>query len=864
MNKRVTTLTLKGLNTSMPDLTVPDGACEKLENMRFRDGSWQNVTTIQGVANIPLPKDVVYRGSHFEFLGVHEVEGVNHYIGKGVVESEDDAEYVYDDLHLYTYANGEWADLGKFASIFGSTTSAQEALATDIRVTPFGNVLIVQCESKMSHFIWSDGSYRLFTMPRPVSIEEKIISSTPLKCDLTKGYMRAWNLMDTDTKDILHPANDGNSDEWWGEICYLVAYRMKDGSILSPSNLRISCSEGADNSEYPPLIIGRGIMGTDEFYSALMVGGSLNNTTLPDTTKRLRTFKPAITITIPEGVDDKLIDRVAVYSTRVNNIYDFDKIASLAYINSLEDLTDINSLQKVYASAFYADNKLPEQPFYLIKEIALEAFSGNRTCEVELGYDMFKNITTSSQIYEPTQVHTIRAEAIYGYNNRLHYGNMTSKLFKHLPNMEIVRGSEVNSAKELVERVSLKDVNAVAYSFPMAIVNQADSTKVRTPAIISYPDYRAESIEIAAIWDENTKAYGTNPAWKIGLKPAMANNFAYHIFPSSVSLKYPTTLISKDDSLDYSPSIATTTSTFSEPNRIQVSAPNNPFSLPFQNSYAVGNEGSRVLAMNTVADSLVDSNFYGNYPLYIFTSNGIFALQAGSGEVLYAGTEIINHDRLVNPNTIALNGSVVYACEEGLKALAGRQAVRISADIDTKDGEWLNWEKAQFGVNWRFGELLCKIGADTYLYNVGAGVWSSRNDIVGSLASGYVGEVTKQGALYIIDINKEAVEEMEVSIVTRPLKFESTNFKKIDTMIARIASIEGCQWKIEVLSSNDCRKWSTIKTVVVEENLADIGIRRFSQSARFFRLSLSGTMQGIVPLTQIDMTIQDRYNNKLR
>ena len=865
MNKRITTLSIKGLNTSMPDLTVPDGACEVLNNLRFRDGSWQNVGAIQEVANIPLPEDVVYRGSHFEFLGVHEVEGVNHYIGKGVVESEDDAGYIYDDLYLFAYANGAWSRLGDaVVSIYATATSAAEALATDIRVTPFGNVLIVQCESKMSHFIWSDGSYRLFTMPRPVSIEEKIISSTPLKCDLTKGYMRAWNLMDTDTKDILHPANDGNSDEWWGEICYLVAYRMKDGSILSPSNLRISCSEGADNSEYPPLIIGRGIMGTDEFYSALMVGGSLNNTTLPDTTKRLRTFKPAITITIPEGVDDKLIDRVAVYSTRVNNIYDFDKIASLAYINSLEDLTDINSLQKVYASAFYADNKLPEQPFYLIKEIALEAFSGNRTCEVELGYDMFKNITTSSQIYEPTQVHTIRAEAIYDYNNRLHYGNMTSKLFKHLPNMEIVRGSEVNSAKELVERVSLKDVNAVAYSFPMAIVNQADSTKVRTPAIISYPDYRAESIEIAAIWDENTKAYGTNPAWKIGLKPAMANNFAYHIFPSSVSLKYPTTLISKDDSLDYSPSIATTTSTFSEPNRIQVSAPNNPFSLPFQNSYAVGNEGSRVVAMNTVADSLVDSNFYGNYPLYIFTSDGIFALRAGSGEVLYADTEIINHDRLVNPNTIALNGSVVYACEEGLKALAGRQAVRISADIDTKDGEWLNWEKAQFGVNWRFGELLCKIGADSYIYNVGAGVWSSRNDVEGSLVGRYTGVALTTGRLSICDITEEDMEETEITLITRPLKFESLGFKMIDTMIARLDSTMPSDWMIKVEESNDCKRWRVVKNVEASLNFSNVGLRRLTQSAKFFRITLSGMVRSITTISQIDIHLQDRYNNKLR
>jgi hypothetical protein len=202
----------------------------------------------------------------------------------------------------------------------------------------------------------------------------------------------------------------------------------------------------------------------------------------------------------------------------------------------------------------------------------------------------------------------------------------------------------------------------------------------------------------------------------------------------------------------------------------------------------------------------------------------------------------------------------VYACSEGLKALSGRQAVRISADIDP-----LTWAEAQFGINWEYGELLCRMAnGEVFVWNIATGVWSSRDDVVGSLRGSYTSEVTSQGRLIVYDINKEAIKETEVMFVTRPLKFDSIGFKKVDTLIARIASSLPCNWTIKVESSNDCREWRIIKNVVTKENLADVGLRRFSQSARFFRLSISGVIQGIVPITQIDIQLQDRYNNKLR
>ena len=844
MDKRITTLTIKGLNTSMPDLTVPDGACEKLMNMRFRDGSWRNVGAVQMTENIPLPEDVVRRRNHFEFLGVHEVEGVNHYLGKGVIESEDDAGKVYDDLHLYVYIKGEWADLGVFASIYGSPTSFTEALSTDIRVTSFGNALIVSTENTTSYFIFSDGKYNIFRMPEPVKVNETTSVANPRKSydyedrGVQGEYFFFWDILNKDNGEIM--LTDNVDYGWMGEICYLVAYRMKDGSILSPTNLRILCSE-EDYYEANVNVYLREV--DDEKYISL--GFSTPHSydleeKLPfATSRRLRTFIPKLRITIPD-VDTSLIDRVAIFSTRINPILDYEKLRK----------TNFRGRSGIPYYDFYSDNRLPEQPLYLVEEVDISSLEEG-VWEVELSYDKFKNIGTQSIMYKAPQLHTIIANSLYDYNNRMHYGGVSSTIYAHTPSIEETQTIYAPNILYSEELISL-DNGVSVYSKETIPNSDQRSEGGWVTNIISYHDYRATTLTLVS-----TRSDGKYGIESISLRPATANNIAYFI-PEPTHYKYNRLFSPSGGFSTATKPVASPT--LSEPNRIQVSAPNNPFSLPFQNSYTVGNEGSRVEALNTVADSLVDSNFYGAYPLYIFTTDGIFALRAGSGEVLYAGTEIINHDKINNPRTIALNGSVVYACSEGLKALTGRQAVRISADIDP-----LTWKEAQFGINWEYGELLCRMAnGEVFVWNIAAGAWSQRDDVVGSLRGSYAGEVTSEGKLVVCDINKEDIEETEVMFVTRPLKFDSVGFKKLDTLIARIASSLPCNWTIKVESSNNCREWRVIKNVVVEENLADVGIRRFSQSARFYRITISGAITGIVPITQIDIQLQDRYNNKLR
>lgn len=842
MQKRIATIIPRGLNTSMPDTSVPDGACEVLHNLRFQNGAWEPVGLFPlvegGTFTIPvLHKDTI------TFLYAHEMDGNIHFIAKAA-EEVDEGSNVFYNINLYDCFNGTTTLIGTFATI----NNLQRYEEVDIRVSSFGNVLIVSTKDSMHHYIFSDGAYNLFKMPEPVKISEEILSDIPRKSydKEADGDLFWWNIINADSGEHLLVDNIGSS--WWGEICYLIAYRMKDGTILSPSNLRILCSEGDDEEEDSPRVFFREVVDgqeTKKYVSLRLAATPIADPATNDTyanSVRLRTFVPELTITVPD-IDTSLIDRVALYSTRINPILDYEKMRK----------ANFRGRAGIPYYDFYADNKLPEQPFYLVDEAKIESLE-NGVWTIQLEYEKLKDLVTRPQMYEPVQVHRFVANSLYDYNHRMHYGGLTTTLCSHTPSVLRTHTTFASNILKGEEYVQLEDGHSVysSSSFPN-VDNQTDARWV-IPYIVSYPDYRATKLSV--VYTRNNNTFGME---SISLQPAVANNFAYYIPPTGV-FKY-TSFISPDNG--YSPiSKPVASPTFSEPNRIQVSAVDNIFSLPFENSYAVGNRGSRVVAMNSVADALADSTFYGNFPLYIFTTDGIFALRAGSGQVLYAGTENINHDKIVNPSTIAMNGMVVYACSEGLKALAERTATRISADIDTSKGAWRDWSKTQFAVNWRYGELLCRMAnGEIFVWNAAAGAWSTRDSIEGSINGGYAGELL-DGELEMYDINALPEDVVKFTLTTRPLKLESVGFKKLEQMIARISANAPTQWSVKVEGSNDCLSWRTLKQVTMTTN-QNIGLRHFSQSYRYYRVTIASENY-FATISQIDLQLQDRYNNKLR
>jgi hypothetical protein len=203
--------------------------------------------------------------------------------------------------------------------------------------------------------------------------------------------------------------------------------------------------------------------------------------------------------------------------------------------------------------------------------------------------------------------------------------------------------------------------------------------------VLSYPDIRAYQMEILLSNGVNYYRVGI-----YNLTPHAFHNQATYlnyddtdkdIRPIEIDLSSPGTAISINDFLasdaDYNKYIDDT-------NRIQVTGLNNPFTFPSANSYRVGAHGNIVLKSCAMGEAISQGQF-GQFPLYAFSSQGIYALQVGSGEVLYASILPLNSDVVSNINSVINVGAgVVYATTRGLFLISGSQVMELSGTVEGK------------------------------------------------------------------------------------------------------------------------------------------------------------------------------------
>jgi hypothetical protein len=876
MERKRLTIGLKGVNTSLNDLAVPDGACEDISNLRFHNGEWVamgNLTTytkgaFEKMSRLP------------RVLHIHEVDDSKNAITWQGVKVLTNSSMDTINIGYYPNSSGTFTSLVQVSKAMVSTDVPQ---SLDVKVTSYGNALFIdyqyEGEKKQNIFVWKDGKYEEFIIPAPVTITEDVESSTPAKpTKVASNTVALWSLLD-EGKNIIWPTSN-NKGEWWGELCYVAAYRMKDGSLLAPSALGILCSEVKDDY---PLYAGKG-EGVYGFITLPSDGQTLPNDVTSD---KLRHFLPKLTISIPSGINTTLIDSVALFATRVNPIYDNDKLCEV--VDSIDGNSVANQLQH---SNFYADNNLPNQPFYLVEEIKI---GGTTSVGVTLHWEKLKNLTTQPITYKPIQAHSMVGAVNYDYNSRLHMGDITTTLMRPtIPSLSVlVRANEAeNSQMGLLFSLSNgSSVRADITNPNLVATLGSPQNRITLPSpIISYPDYRATSARVEVVYtDTTTKDFVRS----FSMRPATANNFAYYIVPSTSEEKYPKIIEGGSNVIFVGGGTLTELTpekpTFEERNRIQATEVNNPFSFPFENSYNVGNEDSHILGLNTIADQQPDSTFYGVFPLYIFTSDGIFALRAGQGEILYAGSEFVNHDILTNPTTISMNGSVVYVTKEGIKAISERTAVVISADVNSIQGNALDWRKAQFSVNWEFNELWVLLDGKVYIYSSPNNVWYSRtlpllqndtlvytNTLRDTIYLGYSrstisGDKVEVSYYYTyFDVNTQtspasAAPPPPISFKTRPVKLESVNaFKKINALVARFMHQSGGQqYTLTIEGSNDLRSWRVLRSVSGTATHS-VGIMRFPQSTRYIRISFTSNIRSFTTFNGVDIEFTERYGRQLR
>ena len=221
---------------------------------------------------------------------------------------------------------------------------------------------------------------------------------------------------------------------------------------------------------------------------------------------------------------------------------------------------------------------------------------------------------------------------------------------------------------------------------------------------------------------------------------------------------------------------------------------------------------------------------FGEMPLYVFTQEGIYAMQSGQDNVLYSAVIPINYDRIINPQTLAVNYNIVYITREGVKSLSAQTTSLLSEAINGPNNipllDYL--QSANLYHHKPYNEIIVhNPNYDyAYIYAVNGGYWSTR-DLRGVKLDSerlYIGD---SGVHRILSLAQhENNEARPISIRTRPLKFGNHEFKRLETFIARMRAVPGAAVVIRFYGSNDRVNWALMREVEFEKNTTK-KIKRF-------------------------------------
>lgn len=889
---------ITGLDLSTPDDIVADGKCEHLHNLRFEASAWRPVHPYVQKGTIQYPS-----GKKGSVAYHHPAAG--------------------DDVVIIEVAsltvNGSTFDY----SSYNTTTGESKAIASFPKqqaISHFGNILYFREGATQSAYLYNGSSYDPAILPsRPyttsstttsggskkptywmldklVRIENlqiggvrhdfNIPANTPIYFDPIYGTdslyngvidkIRAmyasgelakdsisvrflYNLYDYDSALSNMPTISGedyiNTDCWHGEAAFFTAYRMTDGSSIISSSPTILTS----NSHFLISHIIRqslkvlnplsNIPQYDEQPARLYAYTAFRPITNEPTDYISLSESPisyarhSLTFSIPLDIDTRLFQSVAIYSTRIHQIL---PVNELLYLPTDEEMQ---------ISRIFGDRDLLDEPFYLAKEWNIDALAPEYTIDVEFNNGFFDNIE-SKPVYVPTQTNTFGIVSL-DYNNRRHLANITSAV----DSSQFLGNIFAKGTERIASGLVIKD--EFAYRNLIGETNSNVSFEL-SPAfkrMLCFPDVNIDSFIVYRERDTSAYSYRAKVSYK--------NNFAYFFGPPTKAIKYPVINLSDDATDRIDASSLSSDNLFIRPNKLKVSASNNSLIFPFENTYSIGSPSNRIIAMQSAAIEMPEMKV-GEMPLYVFTTEGIYALVAGS-ETLYARVSPINYDKVINPNVIAINGALVYITEKGVHLLTSEGTKVVSTPIHDKGNRppldflrtcQMFYPKEHTEVVFLNPSLDYSFA---YILNLDGMYWSTR-DLKGKKLN--TDELINGVTIYDLS-NEDENANLDVTLSTRPMKLGDVEFKRVETFIPRLYSgSDPISLDASLSGSVDGKNYMPLRDISVDNiprmSNDPLVLRRTPFSAKFFKYYLHISPVGTGTFDPTILNIDIEWYKKMR
>lgn len=303
-------------------------------------------------------------------------------------------------------------------------------------------------------------------------------------------------------------------------------------------------------------------------------------------------------------------------------------------------------------------------------------------------------------------------------------------------------------------------------------------------------------------------------------------------------------------------------------NRIQASDYGNPLTNPYNRSYRVGSANNKIIAINSAAIEMSDAKF-GEFPLYVFTTEGVYALQTG-GETLYSNVVPISQHIAINPNTLAVDGAVLFFTDKGLHSLSRRGAQLISAGLHEDDNripEWMRTCKMVYMPE--YNEVMCVLVSEenvttgkAYILSLDNMCWSERDIPQGLWMN--TEEIMVERTLHDL-ANEGGAVKKEIVMETRPIKLGANKeLKRLETLIVRFEADEDEELEVTIKGSIDGVEYKDLRKVPATTN-TDVLIRRTPASVKYLKFVVkSSNLQSSIRLIRFDTEHYLRFVRKMR
>lgn len=470
---------------------------------------------------------------------------------------------------------------------------------------------------------------------------------------------------------------------------------------------------------------------------------------------------------------------------------------------------------------------------------------------------------------------TISYGDVMTFNKRIHLANYRRTLAAPDNTLVDISGSAVN---EYWYEVKIKENNELFAVIEK--IGEGDTFGI-SKYLFSYPHAGAYQINI---YEKEISSGDVSLLYSMDMKAHPNLNYAYAIkfdedtnafaFPALLDTAVPGGLPSDNRMVTFDKQIA-------------VSNYINPSIFEARHSYSFGD--GNVIGMGVPTFALTSGQF-GDFPLFVFTSKGIWALIQGSGDILYSSQIPVSNDVANGRESITgTKAGIIYATTDGLKVIAGENPVLLSDVLNNKPFRLLADEKNYQlfagkqhaddtgSLYLQFPELydyLCTDSFYTYLQGAILGYYNTETTsevlisnknypysfvfdieqrLFYKITQSFSSFINDYPKLYALDNNdglfniqeSEAGTSTDVFFETPPIQMGSAEYKHFYRSIMRgyFYLDETKKTTLAMYISNDTQKWMLVNVEQPSWNpLVDIYLNEPSNSAKYCKFVFSGKL----------------------